>query len=83
MQDIWVRSLLPDCHQPFGVTASPILVQLSEEDLCQSVSVGDVVNVVGHASLHAKLGKQNAKLLGAIQVRFAVHKYICCDKKPV
>lgn len=68
VQQIWVEPLVPDLTDPFTVRASTVLVQLTEEDLCSSVSIGDIVDVVGQASLSHQAGKVNSKLLGDVQV---------------
>lgn len=70
VQQIWVEAL-PHCSspvRPFAVRASPLLVHLSEHDLCSAVNIGDVVNVVGLAAYSLASGKTDAKLLGDIQV---------------
>lgn len=68
VQQVWIGSLRPSCAAPYCVTASPILVHLSEEDMCCSVSVGDVVDIVGQASLHARAVRPSLKTLRDIQV---------------
>lgn len=70
VQQIWVEDLPQGWSpvKPFAVRASPLLVHLSEEDLCSSVSIGDVVDVVRQANYSLASGKTDAKLLGEIQV---------------
>lgn len=68
VQQIWVSLLQPNPTNPFTVRASPVLVQLLEQDLCSLVSIGDVVHVVGQASLTSQTGKPNSRLLGDLQV---------------
>ena len=70
VQQIWVDAVPHGTSsvKPFAVRASPLLVHLSEDDLCSTVSIGDVVNVVGQASYSLGMGKSDAKLLGDIQV---------------
>ena len=58
----------PSPVKPFAVRASPLLVHLSEADLCSAVNIGDVVNVVGLAGYCLASGRSDAKLLGEIQV---------------
>lgn len=68
VQQIWVSLLHPHPTNPFTVRASPVLVQLLEQDLCSVVSIGDVVHVVGQASLTSQTDKPNSRLLGDLQV---------------
>ena len=59
--------MVSDSAQAYAVTASPAQVLLTEEDLCCSINIGDIVDVVGQASLQVA-GKPNSKILGNIQV---------------
>ena len=68
---------MPDSGQPYGVTASPVPVLLIEEDLCCSVNIGDVVDIVGQASLQTS-GKADSKVLGNAQVCFLLDFSIGC-----
>ena len=70
VQHIWVAAL-PDgstADKPFAVRASPMLVQLSDDDLCLSISIGDAVDIVGQAQLSPESSKTGNKLLGDVQV---------------
>ena len=58
---------MPDSAHPYGVTASPMPVLLTEEDLCGTVNIGDLVDVTGQAVLQTS-GKPDCKLLGNAQV---------------
>lgn len=57
------------------------MVHLSEDDLCATVSIGDVVNIVGQANYSSWNGKSDAKLLGDVQVCISILTYIwyVCD----
>lgn len=43
-------------------------MHLSEDDLCSTVSIGDVLDIVGQANYCSGNGKNDAKLLGDVQV---------------
>ena len=61
----------------FAVRASPLLVHLSESDLCSNISIGDVVNIVGQANYSSVHGKSDAKLLGDVQVLEITPSMLC------
>ena len=83
VQQIWVEAVPQNTSnvKPFAVRASPLLVHLSEEDLCATVSIGHVVNIVGQATYISENGKSDAKLLGDVQVCISILACICyvCD----
>jgi len=68
VQQIWLGALHPADTQSFTVRAGQVLVQLLEQDLCTAVAIGDVVDIVGQASVNSQPGKANSKLLGDTQV---------------
>lgn len=68
--------------KPFAVRASPILVHLSEDDLCSTVSIGDVLDIVGQANYSLGNGKDDAKLHGDIQVLTHVSCVSCERGRP-
>ena len=69
VQQIWVGAL--HSKESFTVRAGQVLVQLLEQDLCTAVAIGDVVDIVGQASVNSQPGKANSKLLGDAQVCIA------------
>ncbi|DBA91718.1 TPA: hypothetical protein ACH3X1_003314 [Trebouxia sp. C0004] len=68
VQKIWVDALHPEDTKSFTVRSGGVSVQLLEEDLCTAVAIGDVVDIVGQASMKCQPGKANSKLLGDVQV---------------
>ncbi|KAL0053065.1 hypothetical protein WJX82_000403 [Trebouxia sp. C0006] len=68
VQQIWLGALHPADTQSFTVRAGQVLVQLLEQDLCTAVAIGDVVDIVGQASVNSQPSKANSKLLGDTQV---------------
>ncbi len=68
VQQVWVGALHPADTKSFTVRAGQVLVQLLEQDLCTAVAIGDVVDIVGQASVNSQPGKANSKLLGDAQV---------------
>ncbi|DBA93225.1 TPA: hypothetical protein ACH3X2_003521 [Trebouxia sp. C0005] len=68
VQQIWVGALHPVGTKPFTVREGQVLVQLLEQDLCTAVTIGDVVDIVGQASVNSQPGKADSKLLGDAQV---------------
>ena len=81
VQQIWVEAVPEHTSsvKPFAVRASPLLVHLSESDLCSNISIGDVVNIVGEAKYCSGHGKSNAKLLGDVQV-LSMFSCVLCEK---
>ena len=73
-QQIWVAALpcSPAKSKPFAVRANAVLVHLSEDDLCSSVSIGDLVDIVGQAQMSSEISKIDCKLLGDVQVPVTV-----------
>lgn len=76
MQQIWVGALHPVGTKPFTVREGQVLVQLLEQDLCTAVTIGDVVDIVGQASVNSQPGKADSKLLGDAQVCIATNRAI-------
>lgn len=68
VQHIWVGTLHPEDTKSFTVRAGQVWVQLLEQDLCTAAAIGDVVDIVGQASVNSQSGKANSKLLGDAQV---------------
>ena len=70
VQHIWLAALPggTKADKPFRVEASSLLVQLSDDDLCSSVSIGDAVDIVGQAHFSPESSKAGNKLLGDVQV---------------
>lgn len=57
-------------------------MHLSENDLCSTVSIGDVLDIVGQANYCSGIGINDAKLLGDIQVPKNVLCVLCvsCER---